>query len=489
MIQKIQKNDHQSIQKKNSLILDDNESFCWPKLPFDLLHPNYDTHIQQIRHTIHRPLVTPIDPPLPHRNKDNSQKRYCGLMLILFKPWTSPNDLLNQHTNFKLAFETFLQNIDNFYKWQPLLYNMQLLHECQDSRDDHFQKCSQSCLNIACNKEETQYLETDDFNSNDPQTINEMLLNHLTSIDDSHSLHAKDSEQIVNDCLQEAQRTGLFNDYQSFISDNMFPHDLGYATDENVINAENNWLHEYDKRKQKWKSKVITQQHNFTDLNQSQSVSPITICEQNNTQETNINKILPPPTSDKNQVNLNQSTNNICTTLKTFNLNTLQSKAFDIIAQYSLQDNDNQLRMYIEGAGGTGKSHIIDALCYFFQLQNQEPCIRVASFTGVAFKKFRGMTLHSTLSLNKQKKKTNKRQAELIAMWQKVDFLIIDKISMIGCRLLLEIHEALCEAKENIKPFGRIHIIFVDDFAQLPPIGDTKLYSYLDKEKVATTNG
>jgi ATP-dependent exoDNAse (exonuclease V) alpha subunit len=70
-----------------------------------------------------------------------------------------------------------------------------------------------------------------------------------------------------------------------------------------------------------------------------------------------------------------------------------------------------------------------------------------------------------------------------------VDYLIIDEVSMIGCRLLLEIHEALCEAKESSLPFGGIHIIFVGDFAQLPPVGDTKLYSHLQKERVATQNG
>jgi ATP-dependent exoDNAse (exonuclease V) alpha subunit len=60
---------------------------------------------------------------------------------------------------------------------------------------------------------------------------------------------------------------------------------------------------------------------------------------------------------------------------------------------------------------------------------------------------------------------------------------------MIGCNLLLEIHEALCEAKENADLFGGLNIIFVGDFAQLPPVGDTKLYSHIKTERTGTTRG
>ena len=74
-------------------------------------------------------------------------------------------------------------------------------------------------------------------------------------------------------------------------------------------------------------------------------------------------------------------------------------------------------------------------------------------------------------------------------MWRKVDYLIIDEVSMIGCRLMLQIHEALCKAKENSELFGGINIIFVDDFAQLPHVGDTKLYSRIENKRVRTTKG
>ncbi|KAF9478297.1 hypothetical protein BDN70DRAFT_772967, partial [Pholiota conissans] len=60
---------------------------------------------------------------------------------------------------------------------------------------------------------------------------------------------------------------------------------------------------------------------------------------------------------------------------------------------------------------------------------------------------------------------------------------------MIGCNFMARIHEALCIAKENNLPFGGIHIIFAGDFAQLPPVQDTRLYSRIDCKGKATFTG
>ena len=78
---------------------------------------------------------------------------------------------------------------------------------------------------------------------------------------------------------------------------------------------------------------------------------------------------------------------------------------------------------------------------------------------------------------------------DLIAMWRGVDYLFIDEVSMIGCKFMLKIHQALCIVKENNKPFGGINIIFAGDFAQLPPVADTRFCSKLNTRKRATNAG
>ena len=71
-------------------------------------------------------------------------------------------------------------------------------------------------------------------------------------------------------------------------------------------------------------------------------------------------------------------------------------------------------------------------------------------------------------------------------MWEGVDFLFIDEVSMIGCKLLHHISEALIQAKGNSSPFGGINIIFAGDFAQLPPVGETHLSANIDTSQIAT---
>jgi hypothetical protein len=77
-------------------------------------------------------------------------------------------------------------------------------------------------------------------------------------------------------------------------------------------------------------------------------------------------------------------------------------------------------------------------------------------------------------------------------MWEGVDYLFIDEISMVGCALLYDISHALSVAKGNDLAFGGINVVFAGDFAQLPPVKQVRLYSHLDKKAISnagTKNG
>ena len=106
---------------------------------------------------------------------------------------------------------------------------------------------------------------------------------------------------------------------------------------------------------------------------------------------------------------------------------------------------------------------------------------------GVAAQNITGMTLHAALCLNQSSKShtSNKNRRDLTAMWEGVDYLFVDEVSMIGSRFLCQISEALSNAKGNTSPFGGINIIFAGDFAQLPPVGDDCLYSRLNMKNMA----
>ena len=70
-----------------------------------------------------------------------------------------------------------------------------------------------------------------------------------------------------------------------------------------------------------------------------------------------------------------------------------------------------------------------------------------------------------------------KSKSDLQAQWVDVDWLFIDEISMVSCELLSRISVALSEAKGNTEPFGGINIVVAGDFAQLPPVAETKLFA------------
>ncbi|TFK60573.1 hypothetical protein BDN72DRAFT_745561, partial [Pluteus cervinus] len=63
---------------------------------------------------------------------------------------------------------------------------------------------------------------------------------------------------------------------------------------------------------------------------------------------------------------------------------------------------------------------------------------------------------------------------------------------MVSCVLLQRISEALSYAKGITAPFGGVNMIFVGDFAQLPPVAETRLYSRserLQNTDVSTPGG
>ncbi|KAG1860006.1 hypothetical protein C8R48DRAFT_605489, partial [Suillus tomentosus] len=86
-----------------------------------------------------------------------------------------------------------------------------------------------------------------------------------------------------------------------------------------------------------------------------------------------------------------------------YELNTEQARAFSLIVNHSVQDNSNPLRMFLGGAGGTGKSRVITAVQEFFKRRNEGHRFRLASYMGVAARNISGMTLHSALLLNQRR--------------------------------------------------------------------------------------
>lgn len=140
----------------------------------------------------------------------------------------------------------------------------------------------------------------------------------------------------------------------------------------------------------------------------------------------------------------------------------------EFLEAYSILENTNK-NLFLTGKAGTGKSTFLNYL-----RQNLAKNFVVLSPTGIAAVNIGGQTIHSfcnftpTTDLEKARKKgRGKRNSKLI---KKLDMLIIDEISMVRADLLDMLDAFLREAKQSIKPFGGLQMVFIGDLYQLPPV-------------------
>ncbi|KAF9779660.1 hypothetical protein BJ322DRAFT_1013146, partial [Thelephora terrestris] len=104
--------------------------------PYEL-HPEHSEYQKKLQHvrTLHwKHLVpVPIGPALPRRDRPELYPKYARLMLILFKPWRTEADLRGGMNDWAQAFDEFVKSCSP--EIRKMLDNMQLLHECKDSKN------------------------------------------------------------------------------------------------------------------------------------------------------------------------------------------------------------------------------------------------------------------------------------------------------------------------------------------------------------------
>lgn len=70
---------------------------------------------------------------------------------------------------------------------------------------------------------------------------------------------------------------------------------------------------------------------------------------------------------------------------------------------------------------------------------------------------------------------TDQSRHRLISDLRNIELLVIDEISMVGLSKLIQVDNALREAKQLDQLFGGIHCIFFGDFNQIPPVADRSI--------------
>ncbi|XP_065109326.2 uncharacterized protein [Paramisgurnus dabryanus] len=176
-------------------------------------------------------------------------------------------------------------------------------------------------------------------------------------------------------------------------------------------------------------------------------------------------------------------------------LNEEQSAIFYKVRKWCLQkilgQNPDPFRLFISGGAGTGKSHLIKAIHYessrlLSQLSENPDDVTVllTASTGVAAFNVGASTIHNTFSIGANVRLpyqplSDEKLNSLRVSIGNLQILIIDEVSMVDHRLLSYIHGRLRQIKQtgDYSLFGKVSIIAVGDFYQLPPVKGTALYS------------
>ena len=179
-------------------------------------------------------------------------------------------------------------------------------------------------------------------------------------------------------------------------------------------------------------------------------------------------------------------------------LNQKQREIFDVVLDWAKKFLQNlkcknvvklePICLFLTGGGGVGKSHLVKCiydcvskLLVYKSEELEKPRVIKLGPTGISAVTISGTTIHSGLKIpvNSFKSLTDKQRTLLRNKLMHVQLIIIDEISMVSSKLLLDIHKRLNEifAVTDDRPFAGKSIIVCGDLYQLPPVMAKPVFS------------
>lgn len=157
----------------------------------------------------------------------------------------------------------------------------------------------------------------------------------------------------------------------------------------------------------------------------------------------------------------------------------MQNLEKELLKLGGMKRGNDQLILFLTGAGGSGKSEVINnvlrhgkGFCQSLGQPFNSRTIVVTALTGVAAASMHGETLASAALLRQRKVIS----AEQIKEWENSRLLIIDESSFAKGSELVTLHKQLSGLKEvRGKKHGGLNIAFAGDFRQLKPVKATPL--------------
>lgn len=443
----------------------DETGFVGISYSFRPTHPLYQTTFVTVdvdKIATHVPNL--VGATLPRRDQGN-REYYCCAMLTFFKPWRVPLDLKRPDETWQEAFQSY----PFLPRPQRLMRNFNLRYECLDERHNF-----KSLL-----KRKQNGLD-DDYYSN-MQLDDEM-------VDDAFGT--------VNDYMQEDSTWSRYKALHEemgrvAITAGWFDR----PADSPEIDREDFFIPDDTKTPTQWKNLVVAAKVLEAD---SRSKIAANNRAADESPHKEFNKAIP----DEVKIVENKYFSKLFRAASAreqrfidevvvednLSSNVEQERAFRLVANHISSDSP-QLKMYLGGMGGTGKSKVLDALTNLFKKRNELYRFAVVAPTGSAAALLNGTTYHHLFGINGNKEEASGHEGVSIATAKArlmdVDYIFLDEISMVSANELHIISTRLCKIMGNDEPFGGLNFIVAGDFAQLaPPIpGSATLYN----EYVATS--
>jgi ATP-dependent exoDNAse (exonuclease V) alpha subunit len=156
-----------------------------------------------------------------------------------------------------------------------------------------------------------------------------------------------------------------------------------------------------------------------------------------------------------------------------------QRAAFDLIYEHTFGPSHvEQLLLIVIGTAGTGKSFLINAICYLFEEQDCAESLKVTIPTGIAAANIQGSTVFSLLSLMNHNLSGERLHRTQMVM-KDVKLLVIDEYSFLSAATIDALDHQHCKIFPQVAhPFGGLNIVLCGDPAQLPPVLAQPVYAH-----------
>jgi hypothetical protein len=416
-------------------------------------HPLHDTHHMRCVAADKALVPNFVGETLPRRDCGD-REWYCSAMLTLFCPWRSGLQLKKKEQSWDEAF--------HLYRFSPqhlrIIDNFNLRYECLDARDDFTSQLKQNPSLVpgwgGFDSRDESGPSTSDTCDDISGVITEDIDSNMDVIGKRESKRRHEMS-IMNDIMKSSGWTEAIQKQPTTIM----------QTPE-FVKTGAQWKAEVKQQRQ-----AILDKHPDLQIESGPTVTGNPSAVANLCQEYDQVKVV-----DKSYLDCRlHSTSHkptIDAIVKDSQLNCEQERAFRIVANHACTPYSEQLKMYLGGMGGTGKTQVVKSLIKFFTVINKSHEFIVLAPTGSAAALLGGSTYHYVFGFSDRPDDNipNQQLLQLRARFEGVKYIFLDEVSMLSCHDMYRISARLAKVL-NVPhlPFGGMNMVFAGDFAQLPP--------------------